>query len=113
MSWATDHNQAMRIAEAAHDAHKSGDYIRARTLFADAAKLEEQALRNLGPNQTRTLGITAISATSLWLKSREYSRTEQLAFYLMSLANLPEFALKELRTILQTVWHEQIKGEPD
>ncbi len=113
MSWATDHNQAMRIAEAAHDANKSGDYIRARTLFADAAKLEEQALRKLGPNQTRTLGITAISATSLWLKSREYSRTEQLAYHLMSLANLPEFARKELRTILQTVWHEQIQGETD
>ena len=113
MTWANDHNHAMRVAEAAHDALKHGDYVRARVLFAEAGMLEEQALRKLGPNQTRTLGITAISATSLWLKSREYAKTEQLAYQLMSSANLPEFARKELRAILQTVWHQQVQGETD
>lgn len=113
MSWATHHNQGMRLADEAHEALKNGDDDRAQKLFAEAAKLEEQALSQLGPNQSRTLGITAVSSASLWLKSKNYQRTEQLLYHLLSIPNLPEFAKRELRTILQTVWHQQIQCDTD
>lgn len=113
MSWHENHTKGMQAAEAAHEALKAGDDAAARKHFAKAAALEEAALGKLSASQSRTLGITAISATSLWLKSKDFAEAERLSSHLLSLADLPDFAKKELRTILQTVWHQQVQAETD
>jgi hypothetical protein len=113
MSWKQKHSEAMQVAEAAHNALRAGEQASARKLFAQAAMLEEAALANLSPDQPRTSGITAISAASLWLKSQFLSEAERVSSHLLSVAHLPDFAKKELRTILQTVWYRQAQAETD
>ncbi|BAS59512.1 hypothetical protein NIES2135_09580 [Leptolyngbya boryana NIES-2135] len=56
--------------------------------------------------KTRTLGITVVSAVSLWSKAREYGIAERLAYCWLATDLLPPFAVQELRELLQAIWRE-------
>lgn len=76
MTWSVLHSESERLAQQAQLALRNGDPERARVLYAEAARAESQALAELDPRKTRTLGVTAVSAVSLWYKAEEYARAE-------------------------------------
>lgn len=71
MDWISLHRQSEKFARQAHEKLGAGDDIGAKRAFAEAAKLEAQALDLLDVNKERTRGVAAVSATSLWYKAGE------------------------------------------
>jgi hypothetical protein len=107
MTWTVLHRSSEEFASAAHDALRSGRPDDARTLFAQAARAEEQALEQLDlVEKPRTYGITAVSAVALWYKAQELAQAEQLAYTILGSSGIPSFAADQLRELLQTVWNE-------
>lgn len=111
MTWADIHQRSEALASEAFLALRSGRVQEAAELYSHAAAAEEAALRELDKTKPRTLGITAVSAVSLWFKAKDYKRAEQLAFAMLGSDSLPEFAVSELRLIVQTIWTEKSKQE--
>lgn len=111
MTWADWHRRSEALASEAFIATRAGQADQAVALYAQAADAEERALRELDPSKARTLGITAISAVSLWFKAREYQCAEQLAFSMLGNEKLPDFATAGLRTLVQTIWTEGSKKQ--
>lgn len=111
MSWAKFHHQSEILASDAFFAMRDGRSHVAEEIYARAAKAEEEALRYVNQDKPRTLGITSVSAVSLWFKAREYKIAEQLAFSMLGKDGLPEFAANDLRLLVQTIWTEQSKME--
>ncbi len=107
MSWATHHSQSEKFASQAEAALKKGDRARAIELYRLSAEEEERALNELDHSKTRTLGITIISASSLWFKAKEFKQAEQIAYHWLASNLLPDFASAKLQELLQTVWHER------
>lgn len=71
MSWASYHAQSEHYANLAEDAVRQGDLDHAYEYYRLAAEQEISALGQLAPSKTRTLGITFVSAASLWFKARD------------------------------------------
>lgn len=111
MTWSDWHQRSEALASQAFLAMRAGQVDQAIALYAKAAETEERALRELDPSKARTLGITAISAASLWLKAREYQRAEQLAFTMLGNDKLPPFAAIDLRVLVQAIWTESAKRQ--
>ena len=107
MSWATHHSQSEKSASQAEAAFKKGDKARAMDFYRLSAEAEERALNELDPGKTRTLGITAVSAASLWFKAKEFKHAEQIAYGWLASNLLPDFATAQLQELLQTLWHER------
>ena len=111
MTWAESHQRSEALASEAFLALRSGLVQAAETLYAKAALAEEEALHHVDQSKQRTLGITAVSAVSLWFKAREYRRAEQLAFSILGMDALPEFASNDLRLLVQAIWTESSKKQ--
>jgi hypothetical protein len=79
MSWAIHHAQSEELASQAEAALRKGDRDGALELYRLSAKEEEHALDALDPSKTRTLGITVVSAASLWFKANEWKQVERVA----------------------------------
>lgn len=109
MTWAKWHKQSEKLASEASLAMRAGKAERAIALYAQSAEAEERAFREADPSKVRTLGITAISAVSLWFKASEYDHAEQLVFSMLGNGKLPQFAVADLRLLLQTLWMESSK----
>ncbi|MCR1767724.1 hypothetical protein [Burkholderia glumae] len=109
MSWAELHAQSEVLASEAFIALRQENASTAEALYAKAAELEEAALYVIESGKPRTLGITAVSAVSLWFKARVYRRAEQLACLMLGNKSLPEFAADNLRLLIQAIWTEQSK----
>ena len=107
MSWSTHHSQSEKYAMQAESALKQADPEGAVVLYRFAAEKEEQALSALSSDKTRTIGITIVSAASLWYKANEFQHAERVAYTGLANGNLPGFAIEQLQTILQIIWHEQ------
>lgn len=108
MSWADLHQQSeLLAAQAQVTALESPE--RARELYAEAAKLEADALFDLAPTKLRTLGITAVSAVALWFKARRFGEARKLAYQVLANDSLPAFATEQLQGLLQSVWSEEIR----
>lgn len=107
MSWITYHSQSEEYAIQAESALKKADKSGAEALYRLAAEAEEKALSALDASKTRTIGITAVSATSLWFKANEFQLAERLACNWIASGTLPEFAIEQLQNILKTIWNEQ------
>jgi len=107
MTWIEEHKKSEQLAAQAETTIRMGRTEEARHLYLAAAEAEAAALRLIQPDKHRTLGITAISAASLFFKAGEPSKAELLA--LASLANeaTPLFAREELQAIVQTIWNER------
>ncbi len=107
MSWLSWHEISERKASEAHQATRVGDLPRAKQCFREAAEAECRALDELDPSKTRTYGITAVSAVSLWFKSEALEDAERVAIRLLGSANLPTFAVTQLRQLAQSIWTAQ------
>jgi hypothetical protein len=107
MSWAIHHSQSEELASQAEAALKKGDRDRAIELYRLSAQEEERALDALDPNKTRTLGITVVSAASLWFKANELKQVERVAYRWIVADLLPDFAVVQLQEALQTTWHKR------
>lgn len=108
MSWIVHHSRSEQYASQAEIMAKAGDVVTAAELYRLAAVEEAEALGELAPEKTRTIGITVVSAAALWLKAEEYNEVEQIALKWLGEGQLPEFAKMDLRTILQSAWGEQL-----
>jgi hypothetical protein len=113
MTWVQFHSTSEELASRAEIATRSGEQAHAVELYRAAAEAEEQALSALPPEKARTLGITAVSAASLWFMSRDYARAQQVAYTWLSTDSLPLFATRQLRDLLQTVWGEERRAESE
>lgn len=109
MSWLEHHRASEEAAAQAEAALRGGDRSRARTLYAEAADAERQALSALDTSKTRTLGISAVSAASLYYKAARFRDAEAVALQWMASPDLPEFAKEQLRNLLQSIWSEQVR----
>jgi hypothetical protein len=105
MSWADHHKASETAAIEAERAFRSGNAADAARLYATAAELEQQALADLDATKTRTRGITAVSAVSLWYKAAAYDRAEQLADVILSDHDTAPFARADLRA-----WRLSVPG---
>jgi hypothetical protein len=100
----------MSSEQLASDAHlhaRRGEFDRAQSLFAEAADAESRALAELDLSKVRTVGVTAVSAVSLWFKAQRYEQAEKIALQWLSSAHLPPFAAEQLRQLLQAIWTSQ------
>jgi len=108
MSWTIHHSKSEEYASQAEVALKQGDAERAAKLYQSAAEEEGTALTKLDTSKVRTLGITTISAASLWFKAHNLRQAERVAFQWLATDFLPDFAIDQLQTILQSIWNEKI-----
>jgi hypothetical protein len=107
MSWLSWHEVSERFASDAHVATREGSRDQASILFRRAAEAECKALEKLDPSKSRTLGITAVSAVSLWFKADELSEAERAAMRWLASDRLPAFAVSQLRQLVQSIWTSQ------
>jgi hypothetical protein len=107
MSWLSWHEISERFASDAHVAARAGNRDHASALFRRAGEAECKALEELDPSKSRTLGITAVSAVSLWFKANELSEAERAAMRWLASDRLPLFAISQLRQLLQSIWTSQ------
>jgi hypothetical protein len=109
MSWVDHHKASEATAIEAEQKLRSGSAPDAARLYARAAELEQQALAELDSSKTRTRGITAVSAVSLWYKAAAYERAEQLAYAILADPAVAPFARADLRNLVQAIWTETTK----
>lgn len=109
MTWLQHHTTSEQLAADAEIAARRGDVQRAQKLYTQAAKAEELALADVESGKSRTLGITAVSAVSLYYKAAQFQTAEALACRWLGSEGLPMFAGEQLRGLLQSVWSEQIR----
>lgn len=107
MSWMTHHSQSERYASLAEIAYKERDLIRAMELYKRAAEAEVLALADLDKSKTRTLGVTAVSAASLWYKANDFRQAQNTIYQWLGTDLLPSFAIQQLQNLLQTIWAEE------
>ena len=111
MTWLEHHRRSERYASDAEVAARLGKREQAQAFYEIAARAEEQALRELDPAKSRTYGISAVSAVSLYFKAAQLRAAETLAYQSLASGNLPEFASDPLRDLLRSIWSEQIRGQ--
>ncbi len=104
MSWNEQHSLSEKFAIEADLAARAGDSRLAEELYRRAAQAEQAAFDGLSPDKQRTRGVTAVSATALTYKAREYLEAERLAYAYLLSDNLPRFAHEQLRDLLSLVW---------
>jgi len=108
VSWIIHHSKSEEYASQAELALKQGDKENAAKLYQQAAEEEAAALNELDSNKVRTLGITVVSASSLYYKAHNLTQTERIAHKWLASDLLPDFSINQLRSILQSVWNEKI-----
>lgn len=111
MNWIELHRVSENEAASAHAALQVGEVDKARLMFKSAAEAETAAIESLGDGKPRTLGITAVSAVSLWYKAGLVSEAEKLAHQMLTRSGLPDFATVQLQTLLQAIWNERAQLE--
>ncbi len=111
MSWIEHHTKSEQLAAEAEIAARQGQLDRSLELYRLAADAEAMAVKNLDPDKTRTLGISVISAVSLWYKAREYLKAQQLAYHWLGASMLPTFAVEQLQVLLQTMWSDEARAK--
>jgi hypothetical protein len=107
MSWLVNHTRSEGYANQAEELRRQHESDRAAALYCLAAEAEVNALNNLDPSKTRTIGITAISAVSLYFKAQEFSRARKIAHKWLATDLLPTFAVEELEDLLQVIRFEE------
>ncbi|MBI5772265.1 MAG: hypothetical protein HZA89_00810 [Verrucomicrobia bacterium] len=107
MSWSVHHGESEKLANLAEVAFRAGRNDEAGDLYKRAADAELRALDSIGEEKPRTLGITAVSATSLFYKARAFQLAQATAYRYLSNPALPVFAVEQLRGLVQTMWAEE------
>lgn len=100
MDWLTHHRKSEAFAASAHEHLRQGLAQQAQDAFRQAAEAEETALPLLDQSKPRTLGITAVSAVSLWFKGQEFERAALLAHRYLAVA-IDETTRPRLASVLK------------
>lgn len=111
MSWQKYHQESETLAAKAHTLRREGRTEDAKKQFSLAGAQEAKALDYLDSSKPRTYGITAVSATALFYKAGETSVAQSLAMQSLEQPFLPNFARNELRSMLQSIWNEDVQKE--
>lgn len=99
MSWRDCHQRSEEMASAAEAAERNGDIFRSRSLYAQAAEAEHDALNELQGDKPRTLGITAVSWVALLLKSGQCGRAASAAVEVFVRFKVPRGAKEQIAGI--------------
>ncbi len=117
MSWIENHQASERFASAAQTAQRDGRREEAQELYARAGDAERQAVEELDATKTRTIGISSVSAVSLYYKAALFDRkaalfdrAEETAYRWLRADSLPAFAKEQLRYLLQSIWSERTRS---
>ena len=113
MSWIEYHTVSERLASEAQSALREGRQQEALDLYARAANAEELAVADLDTAKVRTLGVSSVSAVSLYYKAAKFDRAEEVAARWLGFDALPAFAREQLRNLLQSIWSEQTRNNAD
>lgn len=103
MSWSTYHKTSQEYAAQAEVALRCSLMDKALKLYRFAAQAETRALYALDPDKIKTMGITAVSAASLWYKSKDFAQAKRIAQYWLATEKLPTFANEQLVEILSAI----------
>ena len=109
MSWIEHHKISEDLASQAQTALSDGREEDALALYAHAALAEAKALADLDTSKTRTLGISAVSAASLYYKAAEFENAEEVAVRWLNFESLPAFAKDQLRSLLQAIRSKRVR----
>lgn len=109
MDWLTHHRKSEAFAASAHEHLRQGLAQQAQDAFRQAAEAEEAALQLLDQSKPRTLGITAVSAVSLWFKGQELERASLIAHRYLALPAIAGPARAQLDDLLLTLYNERDK----
>ncbi len=107
MSWLKHHTQSEAYASQAEALFRNRQFDRATELYRLAADAEVKALENLDSSKIRTIGITAVSAASLYFKARDFLQARKTAHQWLSTDLLPTFAVEELEDLVQVIRYEE------
>ena len=110
MSWLEHHRASERLASEAEVASRNDQRESARGLYLRAAQAEAQAIEALDPSKARTLGISAVSAASLYFKATKCDEAESLAARWLA-GPVPSSAKHQLRLLLESVWAERVRQQ--
>ena len=113
MTWVKHHKVSEQFASQAQVAVWEGRHTEALPLYALAADAENKALTDLDTSKARTIGITAVSAAALYYKAEDFTRAEEIAGHWLGFGSLPAFAKEQLRSLLQSIWCEQVRTRTD
>ena len=97
------HEISESLASQAQSALNEGRRKEALDLYSRAAHAEENALEDLDKSKSRTLGISAVSAVSLYYKAAKYERAREVALRWLKFDSLPAFAEEQLQCLLQVL----------
>jgi hypothetical protein len=111
MSWLVHHTRSEEYASQAEQFFRQREINRAGELYRLAAEAEVHALNNLDESKTRTIGITAVSAVSLYYKAQEFSLAKRIAHKWLATEFLPPFAIDELEDLLQVIRYEESRAK--
>ncbi len=111
MSWLVHHTRSEKYASQAEELRRQPEVERAAELYRLAAEAEVEALKNLDPSKTRTIGITAISAASLYFKAQKFLQARKIAHQWLATDLLPSFAVEELEDLLQVLRYEESRAK--
>jgi hypothetical protein len=109
MDWLTLHKKSEALASRAHEHLRLAEHAHAEECFQLAAEAEQSALEMLDTSKTRTLGITAASAVSLWYKAKEFEKATLLAHQYLANAAIVGSPREQLDDLLQTLYNERDK----
>jgi len=107
MSWLMHHTRSAEYAIQAEELRRNHEGDRAADFCRLAADAEVNALNSLNPSKKRTIGITAVSAVSLYFKAQEFLQAKKLAHTWLATDILPPFAVEELEDLLQAIRFEE------
>jgi hypothetical protein len=113
MTWAYWHAESERLASQAEIESRRKNALDAKSSYMKAAEAENRALLELPLDKPRTLGITAVSAAALWFKARAFKKASQLCYLMLSRGDLPDFAVDQLKALVQAIWIEESKSEAE
>lgn len=107
MSWLVHHTRSEGYASQAEELYRQRKGNQAAEFYRLAAEAEVNALENLDSGKTRTIGITAVSAASLYFKAQEFLLARKIAHKWLATDLLPPFAIEELEELLQVIRYEE------
>jgi hypothetical protein len=111
MTWLVHHTRSEEYASQAEEFYKQRELDRAAELYRLAAEAEVNALEALNPSKIRTLGITTVSAASLYFKAHEFHQAKLIAHKWLATDLLPAFAVEELEELLLVIRYEQSRAK--
>ncbi len=112
MDWLTHHRRSEELAARAHEHSRLGETSQAEAFFREAAEAEQAAVELVDEAKPRTLGITAVSAVSLWYKAKAFERAAALAHHCLARTVITGAAREQLDDLLLTLYNVDAVGRP-